>query len=237
MIYQLKYHVIFSHSLKSRLLSLYLFSIIAIPILSAQIKIHRSVNVEQGLVQSQVTAIIRDHLGYVWIGTLGGLSRWDGVRFQNFQTQDGLAAGQISALYEYRDGSMYIGTDGGGLSVYHDGRFTTLNKDSGLCDDRVWNIIPSGDSALWICTYGGGLSFYQPERRSWKTVGRQEGLPDLRVYTCVYAGDDTWWFGTDSGVAILSPQAHRRITTRDGLIHPIVRSIRRLHDEIGRAHV
>ncbi|HNO11022.1 MAG TPA: two-component regulator propeller domain-containing protein, partial [bacterium] len=72
---------------------------------SGQIKIHRSVNVEQGLVQSQVTAITRDRWGYVWIGTLGGLSRWDGVRFQNFQTQDGLAGGQISALHEYHDGS------------------------------------------------------------------------------------------------------------------------------------
>ncbi|MCK6543399.1 ATP-binding protein [bacterium] len=197
---------------------------------SAQIKIHRSVNVEQGLVQSQVTAITRDRWGYVWIGTLGGLSRWDGVRFQNFQTQDGLAGGQISALHEYHDGSMYIGTDGGGLSVYRDGRFTTLNKDSGLCDNRVWNIIPSGDSALWICTYGGGVSFYQPQRRSWKTIGLHEGLPDLRVYTGVHADNDVWWFGTDSGVAILSPQTQQRITARDGLIHPIVRSIRRLND-------
>jgi hypothetical protein len=41
---------------------------------------------EQGLPQNSVTAILQDHRGYLWIGTFGGLARFDGQRFRVFDS-------------------------------------------------------------------------------------------------------------------------------------------------------
>ncbi|MBL4654707.1 MAG: hypothetical protein JKY33_02665, partial [Bacteroidia bacterium] len=47
-------------------------------------------SIEQGLPQSQVGDIYVDSKGYIWFGTLGGVSKFDGRKFQNFSTEDGL---------------------------------------------------------------------------------------------------------------------------------------------------
>ena len=45
---------------------------------------------KEGLAQSQVRAIAQDAEGYLWFGTLGGASRFDGLRFTNYALQEGL---------------------------------------------------------------------------------------------------------------------------------------------------
>lgn len=59
-------------------------------------------SVEQGLAASQITTINQDHLGYLWIGTLAGLSRFDGYEFVNFSIEDGLADNNIEKIYVYQ---------------------------------------------------------------------------------------------------------------------------------------
>ena len=52
--------------------------------------------IEDGLAQSQVTDINQDNQGYLWAGTLGGISRFDGKAFENFSTANGLIHNQIN---------------------------------------------------------------------------------------------------------------------------------------------
>src|SRR5881396_507873 len=64
--------------------------------------------------------------GYVWIATLNGLFRFDGVRFTLFDTTSGVVKQDYMwVLFVDRDGALWIGTYGGGLTRYKDGRFTT----------------------------------------------------------------------------------------------------------------
>ena len=51
-----------------------------------------------GLAQSQVRTIAQDGRGYLWFGTLGGASRFDGARFLNYALQDGLPDAQVLSL-------------------------------------------------------------------------------------------------------------------------------------------
>ena len=62
--------------------------------------------VEQGLVQSQVFALEQDHKGYLWIGTLGGLSKFDGTQFTNYSTENGLLSNHISAIYRLKNNDL-----------------------------------------------------------------------------------------------------------------------------------
>src|SRR5688572_28959977 len=78
---------------------------------------------KKGLPHNAVTAIRQTKDGYLWIGTLGGVARFDGVRFTVFDESDPtqLRENEVKALAEGTDGSVWIGTYGGGLSRYQGG--------------------------------------------------------------------------------------------------------------------
>lgn len=143
----------------SLLISVFICSLLPGGLLTAQLKIHKEITIEQGLVQSQVTTILEDLDGYLWIGTLGGLSKWDGIQFRNFQTQDGVASQDIRAIHQAADGSIYIGTNGGGVSIYKNERFKTVNTDDGLTANSVRAIISFNDSTQLFGTDQGLSAF------------------------------------------------------------------------------
>src|SRR5437588_289757 len=58
--------------------------------------------------------------GSVWIGTAGGLSRFSDKHFSSFRPGDGLANEIILSIFEDREGSLWLGTESGGLSLLRD---------------------------------------------------------------------------------------------------------------------
>jgi diguanylate cyclase (GGDEF)-like protein len=84
-------------------------------------------SIEDGLPQISATCMAQDRTGYIWVGTQGGLARFDGVRFTTYTPQDepALAGIWIRALLVDRRGRMWIGSYKG-LAVYQDGRFSAI---------------------------------------------------------------------------------------------------------------
>ncbi len=78
-------------------------------------------SVRNGLAQSQVTCITQDGHGYLWAGTQGGLSRFDGIRFEEYTTTTGLPDNIVTALAPSAHG-VWIGTDVGLLARFEQGR-------------------------------------------------------------------------------------------------------------------
>ena len=80
-------------------------------------------SLEEGLSQSTVTAILQDSQGFIWLGTLDGLNRYNGYDFTIFQHEPAdptsLSANHISALYEDAFGTLWVATEGGGLSRFY----------------------------------------------------------------------------------------------------------------------
>jgi hypothetical protein len=103
--------------------------------------------IDNGLPQNSVSAIHQTRDGYLWLTTLDGLVRYDGVRFTVFNKANtkGIASNRFSTLFEDRQGNLWIGTDDHGLTRYRDGRFTHYAVEAGLPDLWVWAIY--GDSA------------------------------------------------------------------------------------------
>src|SRR5581483_709596 len=71
---------------------------------------------DKGLGNPNVTCMLQDRTGYLWIGTQNGLFRYDGVGFQEFGRQDGLGGTFITALRLDQDGRFWVGTTEG---LYH----------------------------------------------------------------------------------------------------------------------
>lgn len=93
--------------------------------------------------------------GVVWAGTWGGgVSRYDGKRWTNLTTQDGLAGNIVYSMVQDEKGVFWFGTDKG-LSRYDGKSWKTLGKSDGLFDTHVYavTVAPNGD--IWAGTKRG----------------------------------------------------------------------------------
>ncbi len=75
-----------------------------------------------GLASSTVYNIIQGRDGFIWFGTMNGLSRFDGKHFSTYRTNDGLNSNSIISLAEGENGSLYIGNYEKGINVLKNGR-------------------------------------------------------------------------------------------------------------------
>src|SRR5436853_6906474 len=73
----------------------------------------RHYDVEDGLAHSNVGPIYQDRKGYMWFGTVEGLSRFDGYRFKTYGVEDGLPNHTVTAIAEDPQGRLRVGTFAG----------------------------------------------------------------------------------------------------------------------------
>lgn len=110
---------------------------------------------QDGLAQSQVRAMAQDGDGYLWFGTLGGASRFDGERFENHALQDGLPDALVSAMVTDTNGELWMGA--GHTVVHRDGvRWAQhpLPVERGI---RILGLAFDARGRLLAGTDGGGL--------------------------------------------------------------------------------
>jgi ligand-binding sensor domain-containing protein len=91
----------------------------------------------------------------VWAGTWGGgVGRWDGQRWTNYSSKDGLAGNIVYAIAQDQAGAMWFGTNKG-LSRFDGKTWKTFSRKDGLFDDNVYAlaITPAGD--VWAGSRGG----------------------------------------------------------------------------------
>ena len=107
-----------------------------------------------GLPQSQITALIQDDQGYLWVGTLGGISRYNGNTFKNYTSNNGLLNNRVRAFS--RIGSkLYIGHDGG-ISIMEGSRISHFSLGEELSTTRVSSILKFRGE-IFVATNGYGL--------------------------------------------------------------------------------
>lgn len=109
--------------------------------------------VDDGLPQSSVLSIVQTHDGYLWLGTAGGLVRFDGVQFKVFTPDDtpGLPSNRILSLFEDRLGTLWIGTIEGSLVRYSGGQFQVCSPPSWMkLSGYIQTFAETPDGMLWL---------------------------------------------------------------------------------------
>src|SRR5262245_47955621 len=109
---------------------------------------------QEGLPENRVHALAQTPDGYLWIGTSGGLARFDGARFVVFAhiNTPAMTADDIRALAVGRDGSLWIATDGAGLLHYKEGRFRLIGPSEGLSNEFVGAVLEDSSGTVWVGT-------------------------------------------------------------------------------------
>lgn len=113
-----------------------------------------SYSTEEGLPQTQVTSICQDDDGYLWVGTLGGLAKFNGQEFKTFSPNDGILNNRIQTLY-FDSGVLWIGHDGG--ISFKENNVIRKIEFSGTEKSRNVSEIIRFKNKILVCTNGGGL--------------------------------------------------------------------------------
>jgi len=127
-----------------------------------------------------------------------------GDLWQTFTTNDGLASGSVSAVFQAQDGALWFGTDVG--ASRYNGSWRSFGERDGLPAGRVRAIAQTADAALWFGTQAGGVARCAADGREcaslWTTA---QGLPDndVRALLPVGNGEEGVWAGTARGLARL----------------------------------
>jgi ligand-binding sensor domain-containing protein/signal transduction histidine kinase len=113
--------------------------------------------IQDGLPEDTVQAIQESQDGYLWIGTTGGLVRFDGSHFHLYDhaTTPALADNSVFCILAAHDGSLWMGTDGGGLVHFKDGVFHAYTGADGLSNSFVRSLFEDDEGRIWIGTDNG----------------------------------------------------------------------------------
>lgn len=164
----------------------------------------------------------------LWAGTTRGIIRHDtlskGHELFDRRNSD-LLTDAIMSLNKV-GGRLWIGTYGGGLSIFDGKSWKNYNIPEGLADAFVYGAAetPSGD--VWIATWSGAnrvAGGRLDERSAWSTYTVQStrgGLPNDWVYTVDVDSQGVVWFATEGGLARYDGVAWRNWTHKDGLGAP-----------------
>lgn len=153
--------------------------------------------VEEGLPQSSVISMIQTRDGYLWLGTLNGLVRFDGMQFKVFDESNtqGLQSGRIVHLFEDSQTNLWIGTETAGASVVKNGHVIDLKMGQGNRDSRLVGAGEDASGAVWLYTADGQIRRYFHD-----TVNVWNGDFRLRSRSLVADTSGVIWEGTELGL-------------------------------------
>ncbi|MBT3382616.1 MAG: response regulator [Prolixibacteraceae bacterium] len=184
--------------------------------------------VEEGLSHNEVTSIVQDKDGFIWIGTRGGLNRYDGYGFKVFNQIPGdsnsLVNPSIEKLFIDKKGNIWIGTKSGGVSKYNPltGVFKNIEinykKTSEILpDNRILSFHEDQKGRIWFGTWEGGLSIYDEENNT-----SQKILDITLINTITETSSGKIWVGANSGLYEYIEEENRFENQTDGSCQEIV---------------
>src|ERR1700691_1826894 len=148
--------------------------------------------IQDGLPEDTVQAIQQSQDGYLWIGTTGGLVRFDGSHFHlyNHSTTPALAANSVFCILAAHDASPWLGTEGGGLVHLKDGVFRAYTQAAGLSNGFVRSLLEDDQGRIWIGTDNG---LFQLVHDKLQQVDTSPYAPALAVHSIVEDREHRVW--------------------------------------------
>lgn len=167
----------------------------------------RMIGPAQGLPATEVKALVRDHDGYLWIGTADGLARYDGVEMRVWRhdpkRSTGLPGNNIQALLVDASNRLWVAVEGEGISILDAQRSTfqrlQMTNTPGMGSDDIWSFALQGKN-VWFGTYDGGLHRMTPDGKIQRYTHESGDLPSDTVLALAVDASGALWAGTDAGL-------------------------------------
>jgi signal transduction histidine kinase len=136
------------------------------------------------LIHNDVWNIVQTQDGTLWIGTGGGLDRYEPETesFAHYRNDPGdpssLSHNFVGGIHENQNGVLWLGTIGGGLNKLDraTGEFTQFREKEGLPSDVIMGIIEDDQGNFWISSLNG-LTKFDPRTEAFQNYNEMDGLP------------------------------------------------------------
>ena len=202
--------------MKKHLLSAWIFLFILLADISASIEVRSThMTTSDGIANNSVSYIFQDSKGFIWMGTINGLSRYDGNIFMNFLPGNdsignkiSLSTNHIRRISEDRNKFLWIETSGEFFNCYDLKRdcfvdFTGCNEYRQNYDRRIE--ASNGDIWLWNSKNGCRKVIYKDNAFTSVVFKKSEGnLPSDSVAYVYQDPQGKIWVGTNRGVAYIT---------------------------------
>lgn len=167
---------------------------------------HDAWTIERGA-PSRINSITQTRDGFLWIGSVEGLFRFDGVSFEPVRMEEAASSQRlvVSSLRAARSGELWVGlARGRGVAVLRDGRLVDAQMPKP--SREVNDIQEDAEGGIWVAR--GGRSdrmlarFHQGV---WQEFGPESGLPAQQVWGLHFARDGTLWVVLSNTLAYRRP--------------------------------
>lgn len=176
--------------------------------------------VEDGLSHNSVRSIIQDKKGLIWVGTRGGLSRFDGYTFKTYKNKKNkfgnIGNNVITVIAEDQKGMLWIGT-GKGVFRYNPYTevFTQIHKD---LKGFITHILVDGENNLWFVSNYSLFRYNQKKNK----------ITDFKMpASCIALDKDmNLWVGNEDGVLSIYNSKNKLINTSRVIDRNIQKNLR-----------
>ena len=194
-----------------RITFLFFFSFLAGILPAQQVNVFPNIQYftsDDGLSQNEITCIVQDRKGFLWIGTRGGLNRYDGTNFKIFQNEIGntnsLVNNSVESLFEDSKGNIWIGTKSNGLSKYNPEldlfeHFQHNALDSiTIGGNRIIALSEGQRGDIWAGSWDNGVTIIHSDNQIYQHL-----LPETRIRSMCLSSDSTMWLAGSDGFVCL----------------------------------
>ncbi len=192
---------------------LWLIIVIASPVFSQNQNLSfEHIGTAEGLSQVNVSCIMQDSRGFMWIGTRDGLNRYDGYKFVIYSHNSGdnntISNNQITDIAEDKQGNIWVST-AAGLNKYerNSGRFVRYlhnpNNLNSIATNELNRLGFDSYGNLWIGTQRGGLDCLDIKKNTFRHYIHSESdsksISDNDIFSILEDSRHNLWIGTASG--------------------------------------
>ncbi len=194
----------------------------------AQHPFYKTVDIEEDNLTIKATVLLKDHFGFLWIGTSEGIFKYNAVVPEKIQLPGNIKP-HITALLEDRNGKIWAGCNNGNIITVENQRVSLFKAPDKFPQEYITSIYEDETGRMWFATAGEGIYCY--DKKQLFNLTSKNGLSDDHV-NCLYSPDGRQIIaGTDRGLSFINYTAEKKdiriFTARNGLPDNIVTCIAR----------
>ncbi len=180
---------------------------------------HISVIPAGQLPNNYITALAEDAEGQLWVATPGGVASVRKGSIRRYTSDEGFPSKPVQSLAAGRDGSVWMGTDGGGVFQYRDRQIRRYDKKAGLPSLRISSLYEDHHGTMWIGTSDAGFGRLRGGRAEFDS---QKHDP---VTTLFEDAEGDLWIGRVGGLDQLADGIVITFSKAEGLADDDVKSV------------